>query len=89
MYLWPTVAEAAVCWKDRATATVDVGWFWCLPPHPASCQATLAVPVCPTLQIELPLPIPYFIMALAIPDSSTMVVSFYIGAAFITFWRPL
>lgn len=33
MYLWPTVAETAVCWKDRATATVDVGWFWCLPPH--------------------------------------------------------
>lgn len=36
MYLWPTVAETAVCWKDRATATVDVGWLWCLPPQ--SCQ---------------------------------------------------
>lgn len=32
MYLWPTVAETADCWEDRATATVDVGWFWCLPP---------------------------------------------------------
>lgn len=83
MYLWPTVAETAVCWKDRATATVDVGWL--LPPHPASCQATLAVPVCPTLQIELPLHIPFFIMALAIPDSSTMVVSFHAGSAFITY----
>lgn len=85
MYLWPTVAETAVCWKDRATATVDVGWFWCLPPQPASCQATLAVPVRPTLQIELPLHTPFFIMALPIPDSSTVVVSFYTEAAFITY----
>lgn len=85
MYLWATVAETADCWKDRATATVGVGWFWCLPPHPASCQATLAVSVHPTLRIRLPLHTPFFIMALAIPDSSTMVVSCYTGAAFITY----
>lgn len=32
MYLWPTVAETAVHWKDHATATIDLGLFWCLPP---------------------------------------------------------
>lgn len=32
MYLWPTVAETAVHREDRATATIDLGRFWCLPP---------------------------------------------------------
>lgn len=52
MYLWPTVAETAVCRKDRATATVDLSLFLVPSTRPASCQATLAVPVYSTLQIN-------------------------------------